>query len=70
MKCLAEVRRILRNWASPVLAEEGGSRREKASSVSRVKDSQSAFLRLVNEMRGTWGDSEEKIPPRWMSMGR
>ena len=70
MKCLAEVRRILRNWVSPVLAQEGGSRRANASSVSRVNDSQSAFLKLVNEMRGSWGDSEEKVPPRWMSMGR
>ena len=46
MKCLAAVRRIRRNWDSPVLQEEGCSRRAKASSVSRVYESQSAFFRL------------------------
>ena len=64
MKCLAEVSRVLRNRISPVLAEEGSSSRAKASSVSRVKESQSAFLRLAKVMRGTWGEAAEKLPPR------
>ena len=69
MKCLADVWRILRNWASPVLAEEGSSRRANASSVSRGKDSQSAFLMLVKEVRGFFGESVEKFPPSWRIMG-
>ena len=70
MKCLAAVRRILRNRVSPEAAEEGGSNRANSSSVAPMKETQSAFFRFVYEMRGTWGDSEEKSPPRWSSMGR
>ena len=69
--CLSAVRRIRRNWISPALQEEGSSsRRANASSASRVKEIQSAFLMLEKVM---WGGSTtvvEKHPLRLMMMGR
>ena len=47
MVTLAALSRMRRNWGSPALQEEGLSNLEKASSVSRVKSSQSALRRLV-----------------------
>ena len=70
MKCLAAVRRIRRNWDSPVLQEDGCSRRAKPSSVSRVYESQSAFLMLRYEVRGAMGGLEESDPSRCRRMGR
>ena len=70
MKCFEAVSKILRNWVSPVLAEEGGSRRANSSSVARWYESQSAFLKLVYEIFGTWGESVRKTPPKYRSIGR
>ena len=70
MWCLAADWRIRRNWTSPELQEEGSSRRANLSSVSRVYEVQSAFLRFVKVL---WGGSRqlvEKEPPRWIRMGR
>ena len=61
---------IFRSWDSPELAEEGGPSWATASSTIRVKESQSALRRLVYGMRGAWGDSKEKVPPRWRIIGR
>ena len=61
---------ILRNWSSPVLQEEGGPKRAKASSASRVNESQSAFLRL---MKVRWGGSGRfiwKELSSWIMIGR
>ena len=44
--CLPAERRIWRNWDSPVLQEVGCCKTANLSSVSRVYESQSAFLML------------------------
>lgn len=64
MWCLDALRSIWRNWISPVLQEEGCSRRANASSVSWVKETQSAFLRFVKVLFGGSAKLEEKEPPR------
>ena len=50
--CFAEVFRILLNWSSTVLQEDGNLNRAKDSSVSRVYEPQSSFLRSV---KVRWG---------------
>ena len=70
MWCLEAVRRVWRNWDSPVLQEEGTSSEANASSVSRVYESQSALRRFVKEMRGGWGWEEERSPSSRSRMGR
>ena len=54
-KCFEEVWRILRKMASPWEQDEGEGRSLKRISVSRVKDSQSAFLKLWNVLNGQGG---------------
>ena len=54
MWCFSEEFRILWNWGSPVLQEEGSPSRANDSSASRVYESQSAFHRLV---KVRWGGS-------------
>ena len=44
--CFEALSRALRNVFSPVEQDEGGGREEKVRSVSKVKRSQSAFLKL------------------------
>ena len=70
MWCFAQVSGILRNKSLPVLQEEGGPKRAKDSSASRVYESQSAFFRL---MKVRWGGSGRFIwteLPSWIMIGR
>ena len=52
MWCFAKMLRILRNWCSPVLQEEGNPKRENDFFVSGVYESQSALLRLIKVQSG------------------
>ena len=70
MKRYEAVRMTRRSWDSPAPAEGGVSRAATASSTVRVKESQSALRKLMNGMRGTWGEAEEKFPPRYRTIGR
>ena len=69
MWCFAASRRICRSRASPVEQETGAGSLLNLSSVSAVKSSQRAFLRLVNWRRGSFGGLENQSP-NWIKIGR
>ena len=62
MKCREEVRRMRRNWTSPVLQDGGWASCVKALSVSRVYEVQSALRKLSKVRLGRSGVSDENEP--------
>ena len=68
--CFEEVLRILQNSGSSVLQEEDNPNRAKNSSASRLYESQSCFLRLVNVRWGGSGRFIYKELPSWTMIGR